>query len=67
VFAPVLVKQSKSFSLVDAISVGVYRMQWYFAPMCKQVEFWLRSELTDVSARMIIYQALIESELEPYP
>jgi hypothetical protein len=64
VFAPVLAKHSKSFSLADAISVGVDRMQRNFEPMRKQVELWRQSELTDVTAKMIIYQAFIESELE---
>ena len=59
-----LAKHSKSFSLVDAISVGVDRMQRNFEPMRKQVELWRQAELTDVSAKMIIYQAFIESELE---
>ena len=63
-FTPVLAKHSKSFSLVDAISVGVDRMQRNFEPMRKQVELWRQSELTDVTAKMIIYQAFIESELE---
>ena len=64
VFTPVLAKHSKSFSLVDAISVGVDRMQRNFEPMRKQVEAWRQAELTDVTAKMIIYQAFIESELE---
>jgi hypothetical protein len=38
VFAPVLAKQSKSFSLIDCVSVGVGRMQRNFEPMRKQVE-----------------------------
>ena len=59
-----LAKHSKSFSLVDAISVGVDRMQRNFEPMRKQVELWRQSELTDVTAKMIIYQAFIESELK---
>ena len=33
VFTPVLAKHSKSFSLVDAISVGVDRMQRNFEPI----------------------------------
>jgi hypothetical protein len=49
-FTPVLAKHSKSFSLVDAIAVGVDRMQWNFEPMRKQVEAWRQSELTDVTA-----------------
>jgi hypothetical protein len=63
-FTPVLAKHSKSFSLVDAISVGVDRMQRNFEPMRKQVEAWRQAELTNVTAKMIIYQAFIESELE---
>jgi len=63
-FTPVLAKHSKSFSLVDSISVGIDRMQRNFEPMRKQVELWRQSELTDVTAKMIIYQAFIESELE---
>jgi hypothetical protein len=63
-FTPVLAKHSKSFALVDAISIGVDRMQRNFEPMRKQVEAWRQAELTDVSAKMIIYEAFIESELE---
>lgn len=64
VLASLLAKHSKSFSLADAISVGVDRMQRNFEPMRKQVEAWRQTELSDVSAKMIIYEALIESELE---
>jgi hypothetical protein len=39
-FIPVLAKHSNSFSLVDAISVGVDRMQRNFEPMQTQVEAW---------------------------
>src|SRR5262249_14154531 len=35
---PVLAKHSKSFSLIDCISVGVDRMQRNFEPMRKQLE-----------------------------
>jgi hypothetical protein len=63
-FTPVLAKHSKSFSLVDAISIGVDRMQRNFEPMRQQVETWRQSELTEVTARLIIYQAFIESELD---
>src|SRR5207244_504750 len=63
-FTPVLAKHSKSFSLVDPISVGVDRMQRNFEPMRKQVEAWRQTELSDVTAKMIIYEAFIEGELE---
>ena len=63
-FTPVLAKHSKSFSLVDSISVGMDRMQRNFEPMRKQVEAWRAAELTTVAGKMIIYEAFIESELE---
>ena len=50
VFTSVLAKHSKSFSLIDCISVGVDRMQRNFEPMRKQVEVCQRFELTDVTA-----------------
>jgi hypothetical protein len=60
----VLAKHSKSFSLIDCISVGVDRMQRSFEPMRKQVEAWQRSELTDVTAKVVIYEAFVQGELE---
>lgn len=47
-----------------AISVGVDRMQRSFEPMRKQVEAWQRSELTDVTAKVVIYEAFVEGKLE---
>jgi hypothetical protein len=64
VFTPVLAKHSKSFSLIDCISVGVDRMQRNFEPMRQQVEAWQRSELTDVTAKVVIYEAFVEGRLE---
>jgi len=64
VFTPVLAKHSKSFSLIDCISVGFDRMQRNFEPMQKQVEAWQRSELTDVTAKVVIYEAFVEGRLE---
>ena len=56
-FTPVLAKHSK-FSLVDCLSIGVDRMQRNFEPMRKQVEVWQRSELTDVTAKVVITKLL---------
>jgi hypothetical protein len=63
-FTPVLAKHSKSFSLIDCLSVGVDRMQRNFEPMQKQVEASQRSELTDVTTKVVIYEALVEGRLE---
>jgi hypothetical protein len=63
-FPPVLARHSKSFSLIDCISVGVDRMQRNFEPMRKQVEAWQQSELTDVTAKVVIYEAFVEGKLD---
>ena len=39
-------------------------MQRSFERMRKQVAAWQKSDLTDVTARIIIYQAFIEGELD---
>ena len=64
VFTPVLAEHSKSFSLIDCISVGVDRMQRSFEPMRKQVEVWQKSELTDVTTKVVNYEAFVEGKLE---
>lgn len=63
-FEPVLAKHSKHFSLQNALSVGVDQMQRNFEPMVKAVDRWRESQLSDVSAKLIIYRAFIECELD---
>ena len=63
-FTPVLAKHSKNLNLVHEVEIGVSDMQRNFEPMTKQVEHWRASQLTDVTAKLIIYQAFIESEID---
>jgi hypothetical protein len=63
-FQPVLAKHSKHFSLHNALSIGVDQMQRNFDGMSKQVDIWKESQLTDVAAKLVIYRAFIESDLE---
>jgi len=63
-FQPVLAKHSKNFSLQNALSIGVDQMQRNFDGMRKQVETWRQSQLSDTTAKLIIYRAFIESNLE---
>src|SRR5713226_9554207 len=51
-FTPVLAKHTRRFSLVDAVSIGVDRMQRSFEPMRKQVESWKASQMSDDPARL---------------
>jgi len=63
-FSPLLAKHTKNFQLTRALSAGVDDMQRNFEPMVKAVEKWRGDQLTDVTARLLIYRAFIESELD---
>jgi hypothetical protein len=64
VFTPVLAKHTKSFNLVDTLSVGVDRIQRNFEPLQRQVETWRKTQITDDTARLIFYSAFIDGRLE---
>lgn len=63
-FQPVLAKHSKHFSLQNAVSIGVDQMQRNFDGMKRQVDTWRQAQLTEVQAKLVIYRAFIESDLE---
>ena len=63
-YSPVLAKHSKNFSLEDSLSVGVDRMQRNFEPMRRQVESWRAQQLSPAAAKLTIYRAFIEGDLE---
>jgi hypothetical protein len=64
VFTPVLAKHTKSFNLVDTLSVGVDRIQRNFEPLQRQVETWRKTQITDTTAKLIFYSAFIDGKLE---
>ena len=49
--------------MIDYISVGVDHAA-ELRTNRKQVEAWQRSELTDVTAKVVIYKAFVEGRLE---
>ena len=63
-FTPVLAKHSKSFSLIECVSVGVDKMQRNFEPMQRQVEQWRQAIITDERAKLIFYSAFVEGKLD---
>jgi hypothetical protein len=63
-FSPLLAKHTKNFNLNRALSAGVDDMQRNFEPMVKAVERWRGEQITDVTARLVIYRAFVEGELE---
>jgi len=63
-FTPVLAKHSKRFSLLDALAIGVDRIQRNFAPLREQVERWREGRISDDETRLVIYRAFIEGDLD---
>src|SRR5208283_4800810 len=63
-FTPVLAKHSKHFNLLDALAIGVDRMQRNFEPMRLQIEKWKELQLPETYAKMVIYRAFIEGDLD---
>jgi hypothetical protein len=63
-FTPVLAKHSKHFNVMDSLAIGVDRMQRNFAPMQEQVARWRETQITDDQAKLMIYRAFIERDLE---
>jgi hypothetical protein len=64
VFTPVLAKHTKSFNLIDTLSVGVDRIQRNFEPLQRQVELWRKTQIPEDTARLIFYSAFIDGKLE---
>lgn len=63
-FQPLLAKHTKNFQLTRALSAGIDDMQRNFEPMVKAVELWRGTQLSDVSAKLLIYRAFVEAELD---
>jgi len=63
-FTPVLAKHTKNFQLTRALSAGIDDTQRNFKPMVQAVETWQQAQLSDASAKLIIYRAFTEGDLE---
>ena len=63
-FQPVLAKHTKSFNLIDTLSVGVDRIQRNFEPMRARSRRGGRTQITDEQAKLIFYRAFVEEKLD---
>jgi hypothetical protein len=63
-YTPVLRRHTKNFNLRDVLSIGVDNVQRNFEPMVQAVELWRGHQLTDVDAKLVIYEAFVEGALE---
>jgi hypothetical protein len=50
--------------LIDTLSVGVDRIQRNFEPLQRQVETWRQTQITDDTAKLILYSAFVDGKLE---
>ncbi len=63
-FSIVLAKHSKHLNLKHSISIGIDEAQRGFEPMRMQVDAWKSMQVTDDKARLTIFRAFIEGELD---
>jgi hypothetical protein len=63
-FTPVNAKHSKNFNLLDALAIGVDRMQRNFEPMARQVTAWKQEQISDDHARLVLCRAFFEEKLD---
>jgi len=63
-YTPVMRKHTRNFQLKDALSVGMDNIQRNFEPMVQAVSRWQEQQITDVQAKMVIYEAFIEGAVD---
>jgi hypothetical protein len=63
-FEPVMRKHTKSLEIISVIELGVSQMQRNFSGMVQTVNAWQEKQLSDDKARLTIYRAFTEGELE---
>lgn len=63
-FSIVLAKHSKNLNLKNSISIGIDEAQRGFDPMRRTVESWRAKQVTDDDARLCVFKAFIEDQLD---
>lgn len=63
-FEPIMKKHTRSLDIINVIEIGVSQMQRNFDGMVKTVNAWQDSQISDDLAKMVIYRAFVEGELE---
>ena len=59
-------KHSKKLmdGFIDAVSIGVDRVQRHYQPMQSQLDVWRNHELPDIQAKELIYRAFIQDAVD---
>jgi hypothetical protein len=58
-YTPVMRKHTRNFNLKDALSLGADNIQRNFELMVRDVGRWQEAQLTDASAKLLIYEAFV--------
>jgi hypothetical protein len=60
-FTPMCRKHTRNFNLIEGVSYAIDQTQRNFEPMVKAVELWKNTQITDVDAKLCIYEAFVEA------
>lgn len=61
-YISVMKKHTKNFDLEDALNTGIGRIIKNFDGMAKDIQRWKATQITDVTAKLSIYEAFLEYE-----
>jgi hypothetical protein len=59
-YTPVMRKHTRNFNLNNVLSVGIGNILRNFEPMVQDIQRWRETMITDVNAKLCIYEAFVE-------
>lgn len=63
-FQPLMRKHTKNVRLMDSITLGIDEIQRGWEPLIQQVKSFQKQQLTVTTAKLLIYEALVENALD---
>ena len=63
-YTPVLKKHTKNFNLDEALVIGMDHIQRNFEPMQRDVSRWRETQISDATAKLLIYDAFVEGGMD---
>ena len=62
-YTPLMRKHTSKFNLQDALSIGVHNIMRNFEPLTNDIERWREQQLSDLDAKLSIYEVFIEERI----
>lgn len=63
-FTPLMRKHTKNANLLESLTIAIDQAQRSFSPMVQSIDRWNNTQVTDVTAKLLIYEAFVEGALE---